>query len=83
MSDRQILAEVGTSLCLAAFAPWTVATLVPAAVLGAFLLDLRSRCDRRLVQRAIDRALKDLTDAPDLTDTDLRTAAAWLKHRKT
>ncbi|MCU0904950.1 MAG: hypothetical protein MUE83_13910 [Tabrizicola sp.] len=84
MSDRQVLAEFGAGLCLAGLAPWlatwAVPFVVPAAVLSAWVLDLRARCDQRLVRETTRSALQALRGAPDLTDTDLRAARAWLDH---
>ncbi len=82
MSDRQTLAQFGVGLCLAGLAPWAAPIVVPIAILGALLLDLRGKCDKRLARTAIDHTLAALTDTPDLTNSDIHTACAWLDHRR-
>lgn len=88
MSDRQVLAEHGLGLCLAAMAPWAAPVTIPLAVLGAFLLDLRGKCDKRLARTAMTNALTVLANTPAtheqprLTDNDISTARAWLDDRR-
>jgi tetratricopeptide (TPR) repeat protein len=82
MSDRQTLAQFGVGLCLAGLAAWAAPIVVPIAILGALLLDLRGKCDKRLARTAVEGTLAALTDTPDLTDDDIRTARAWLDHRR-
>lgn len=87
MSDHKTVAESCAELCFAGLALAGVgATLgafaVPIAVLGGYLLDIRGKCDKRMAESSVDAALKALKDSPDLTPTDLKAAAAWLKSRK-
>ncbi|GIT85448.1 tetratricopeptide repeat protein [Roseobacter sp. OBYS 0001] len=87
MSDRQQLAEHGTSFCIAALGfiagGVTVATvLVPVAVLTMIGYEKWENCDRATVRRARKTTEDALRAASDISDADISIAAALLTENK-
>lgn len=87
MSNRETLAEHGTSLCLAALGVIaggaTLATaVIPVAVLTAIGLETWAHCDTKTVKTAKDAALKALAASKDISEGEIAAAAELLNTHK-
>lgn len=81
MSDRQALADICTSLCVAGLgiSAGLAAVALPLVKLAALGLDMRERCEKRAMQKAVTRAAKALDQAQGLSGSDISTALATLR----